>query len=95
MKKVTFGPRPSAPGGNPDQWVAAQPQPAEPMKRLTIDIPVSLHRRVKTACVSENLVMAEVVRKYLEKRFPEPEPTPTPEPAGAPTSTETQKDGSP
>jgi putative addiction module component (TIGR02574 family) len=43
---------------------------AEPVKRLTIDIPVNLHRRVKTACAMDNLVMADVVREMLERRFP-------------------------
>ena len=42
----------------------------EPMKRLTIDIPVSLHRRVKSLCGAEGLQIANVVRGMLEKRFP-------------------------
>ncbi|OWK46460.1 hypothetical protein FRUB_00159 [Fimbriiglobus ruber] len=46
----------------------------EPVKRLTIDIPESLHRRVKTACAIEDLVMADVVREMLDQRFPEPKP---------------------
>ncbi len=42
----------------------------EPMKRLTIDIPLSLHRRVKSQCGEEGLQMADVIRGFLEKRFP-------------------------
>lgn len=40
------------------------------MKRLTIDVPISLHRRVKSRCTLENLVMAETIRELLEQRFP-------------------------
>jgi hypothetical protein len=45
----------------------------EPMKRLTIDIPLSLHKRVKSQCANRGTTIAEVVRKYLEKTFPDPE----------------------
>ena len=84
MKKVTFGARPPAAGklANPDDWVAntsdAQVAPTAPppgatpekIKRLTIDIPLSLHRRVKTGCAREELVIADVVREFLDHRFP-------------------------
>jgi hypothetical protein len=80
MKKVTFGARPPAAGklANPDDWVAntsetqvAPPAPPpEKIKRLTIDIPLSLHRRVKTGCAREELVIADVVREFLDQRFP-------------------------
>src|SRR5512135_1007981 len=46
----------------------------EPMKRLTIDIPLSLHKRVKSQCANRGTTIAEVVRKYLEKTFPDLEP---------------------
>jgi hypothetical protein len=44
--------------------------PAVKMKRLTIDIPDSLHRRVKSRCGQEGWKMADVVRDLLENRFP-------------------------
>lgn len=71
MKKIDFGPRPTTmkPVRNPDDWVLARGRPAEPTKRLTIDIPASLHRRVKTACAIEGLIIADVVRQFLESRF--------------------------
>jgi hypothetical protein len=72
MKKIHFGgKRPSTqpPTGEIDQWVAHQ-SAVEPMKRLTIDVPMSLHRRIKSQCALENLVMADVVRELLERRFP-------------------------
>jgi hypothetical protein len=35
-------------------------------KRLTIDVPVELHRRIKMACASRDLEMATWIRKLLE-----------------------------
>ena len=81
MKKVTFGSRPTAavPGTlSADEWVSDR-EPPGPTKRLTIDIPLGLHRRVKTQCAAEDLKMADVVRELLERRF-QPSPardTPT------------------
>ncbi|HEY1271512.1 MAG TPA: plasmid partition protein ParG [Gemmataceae bacterium] len=67
MKKVTFGGKPTSGriANSPDEWVSG-----EPTKRLTIDIPLSLHQRVKSQCALEGANMAEVVRGLLEKRFP-------------------------
>ena len=42
----------------------------EPMKRFTIDVPLALHRRVKTACAQRGLKMADVLRELLEREFP-------------------------
>ena len=96
MKRVAFGSKPSttARPGSADDWVLDRERAAEPLKRLTIDIPESLHRRVKTACAMENLVMADVVREMLERRFPPPKPASPPAPHPAP-DTETQKHDSP
>lgn len=49
---------------------AAQPASSEPMKRLTIDVTDSLHRRMKVACATRGLKMADVMRELLEKEFP-------------------------
>jgi hypothetical protein len=67
MKKVTFSGKPSAnrTPTSPDQWVSG-----EPMKRLTIDIPLSLHQRVKSRCALQGEKMADVLRGLLEQRFP-------------------------
>ena len=78
MKKVTFGgKRPSVSlTGNVDDWVMNREaeqidtKPREAMKRLTIDVPLSLHRRIKSRCAIDNLIMADVVRDLLEKQFP-------------------------
>lgn len=72
MKKVTFGGRPSTIAGlNADSWVQNREiESKESMKRLTIDVPVSLHKRIKSSCALQDLVMADVIRDMLEQRFP-------------------------
>jgi hypothetical protein len=49
--------------------VAAPVVPAEPMKRFTIDVPLSLHRRIKTQCAMRGDKMADVIREMLEREF--------------------------
>lgn len=43
---------------------------AEAVKRLTIDVPENLHKRIKTACAMRGTKMADVIRDMLEKEFP-------------------------
>ena len=45
--------------------------PAEPMKRFAIDVPASLHRRVKAACTARGLKVSSVLRDLLEREFPD------------------------
>ncbi len=72
MKKVAFAAKPVANGlhRTADEWVGMVAANAEPMKRLTIDIPLSLHQRVKSQCALQGLKMADVMREMLEQRFP-------------------------
>ena len=44
--------------------------PAEPMKRFTIDVSESLHKRIKTQCAGRGVKMADVIRELLEREFP-------------------------
>ena len=62
-----------------DAWVQTRdaehrevpaPEPAESMKRFTIDVPVSLHTRIKTQCAMRGVKMADVLREILERDFP-------------------------
>ena len=88
MKKVSFGAkRPTRTAtNNIDAWVENRevlpqiPVLREPMKRLTIDVPIPLHKRIKSQCAMDNLVMADVIRDLLEHRFP---PVPTEREQGA------------
>jgi hypothetical protein len=72
-KKVTFcAKRPSSQlASNVDDWVLDRESTnQEPMKRLTIDVPLSLHKRIKSQCSMQNLAMADEIRELLERRFP-------------------------
>jgi hypothetical protein len=40
------------------------------MKRLTIDVPLSLHSRMKAGCALRGTKMADLVRELLESEFP-------------------------
>ena len=78
MKKVAFSAaRPSKlTAANADSWVESRKgEGKEPSKRLTIDVPVSLHKRIKSQCAAEDTLMADVIRGLLEKRFPESKET--------------------
>ncbi|HEY4311646.1 MAG TPA: plasmid partition protein ParG [Pirellulales bacterium] len=73
MKKVSFSSKPSAEATSrlsPDRWVNDHDATTESTKRLTIDVPQSLHTRVKSQCALQGLQMADVVREMLERRFP-------------------------
>lgn len=72
MKKIDFGgkPSPRPDQTSPDKWVADRlAKPVEPMKRLTIDVPLSLHQTVKSQCAIQGKNMADVIRDLLEQRF--------------------------
>jgi hypothetical protein len=77
-KKVLFGAKPTAVEKplNIDQWVETRsiepvvisepaPEP-EKNKRLTIDIPESLHRSFKSKTVGDGKQMADIVRTWIE-----------------------------
>ena len=71
-KKIAFGTKPtSKPVQAPvDTWVesraAGEP---EAMKRLTIDIPESLHRTIKSQCAMRGAKIADEVRELLLKKY--------------------------
>ncbi len=79
-KKVSFTTKPGAGAGvrSPDQWVSERTNATAPTappiptatKRLTIDVSIDLHRRMKVQCAARDEVMADVVRELLERHFP-------------------------
>ena len=83
MKKVSFSSRRPSEEANVaakiDHWVnnrnspMPEPKSQEPMKRLTIDVSVNLHRRIKSQCALKNLRMADEIRDLLERHFGERE----------------------
>lgn len=69
-KKIAFGAKPSAQPANPDQWVKDRAaQEKEPTKRLTIDIPESLHRAIKSQCAARGTKIADEVRELLLQKY--------------------------
>lgn len=72
-KKVSIGAKPTskpAPAAA-DAWVEnrAPAEGPEPMKRLTIDVPASLHRAIKTQCAARGTKIADEVRELLMKKY--------------------------
>ena len=58
----------------PEEWIEKRDKsaaPAEPTKRLTVDIPQSLHKRIRLACIERDKVMADAIREILQKAFPD------------------------
>lgn len=68
-KKISFSVKPGAARtdtAKADDWVNHR---TEAMKRLTIDVPVSLHTRIKSQCALRGVKMADEIRELLEKHF--------------------------
>lgn len=60
------GSDPEAPGSIRD----TQNAPAqEPLKRLTLDIPESLHRAIKAQCAADGTKMVVEIRELLEQKY--------------------------
>ena len=77
-KSVPMGKRPTATTAatsEGDNWVGAADMPAvnaiqrEGVRRLTIDIPVSLHRAIKAQCAAHGQTMAEELRGLLFQKY--------------------------
>lgn len=68
-KTVKFGAKPNKTVVTPslDTWV--EQRNVEGTKRLTLDIPASLHTRIKTSCAARGLKITDEVRELLEKHF--------------------------
>jgi len=73
-KKVAFSAKPqptNTAGANADQWVTSKREgKGERMKRLTFDVPASLHARIKSQCALRGVKMNEAITGLLEKHFP-------------------------
>ena len=71
-KKVTFGMKPTpqaSAAAIADQWVESRS--TETIKRLTLDIPASLHTRIKSTCALRGVKMADAIRELLDTHFHE------------------------
>ncbi|HEM8497989.1 TPA: hypothetical protein U2Q01_004546 [Burkholderia multivorans] len=75
-KKVSIGTKPTnkpAPAAA-DAWVESRSSGDEPeaMKRLTIDVPESLHRAIKAQCAMRGTKIADEVRELLLQKYGNP-----------------------
>ncbi|MES2298643.1 MAG: hypothetical protein V4582_16480 [Pseudomonadota bacterium] len=74
-KKVTFGTRPTAretpPAPAGDDWVTNRSEGGapEPLKRLTFDVPESLHTAMKIDCARRKVKMGHEVLALLEAKW--------------------------
>ena len=72
-KRVSIGTKPTnKPAAPPaaDAWVENRsPETPEVMKRLTIDIPESLHRNIKAQCAMRGTKIADEVRELLLQKY--------------------------
>ena len=57
-------------GGEPKEKQAAEKKPKIVMKRLTMDIPMDLHQRIKIGSAKRGISMVKEIRRLLDKEFP-------------------------
>ena len=73
MKKISIGTKPTAKTtqASADAWVESRSHGdgPEPLKRLTIDVPESLHRSIKTQCAMRGTKIADEVRELLIQKY--------------------------
>ena len=62
-KKINITKRPTP--SKIDSWVSG----GEPRKRLTIDMPESLHCAIKSQCALRGVSMADEIRELLQKQY--------------------------
>ena len=62
-KSISF----KRPPATADEWVGQKPK----LKRLTIDVPETLHRRIKAACAVRGETMNDALLRLVESGFPE------------------------
>ena len=70
-KKVTIGGRPSkSKAAAAEQWIKTRETARadeEPLKRMTFDMPESLHKALKLYCVEHGTKMSNVLRELIEQ----------------------------
>jgi len=69
-KKVAFGTKPAktaTPAADANQWV--ERRETEPTKRLTLEIPASLHKKIKAKTAMRGTTMIAEITALLEERY--------------------------
>ncbi|WP_317993692.1 hypothetical protein [Bartonella gliris] len=71
-KKIKIGTKPTnkSTAVTVDAWVESRKGSVDKsMKRLTIDVPESLHRLIKMSCASRGTKIADEVRELLSQKY--------------------------
>ncbi len=70
-KKVAIGAKPTAKPqpATSDAWVNDRKTDEERTKRLTIDVPASLHAQIKASCAMRGTKMVDEITAILEDKF--------------------------
>lgn len=71
---VSWGAKPSrkaAATTSPIEKFVNQAKGGEAVKRLNLNIPATLHARIKAKCALDNREMTDVLTQLLERHFPE------------------------
>jgi len=70
-KRITLGPKPNKVlSSRADVWVRNRSTDTEePIKRLTIDLPISLHSKIKATCAMRGAKMVEEIRELLIQKY--------------------------
>ena len=65
-----------------EDWVSHREisEPVQELKRLTIDIPKSLHTAIKTSCATRGTKMADEIRELLGQHYSPTNETPVAKP---------------
>jgi hypothetical protein len=73
-KKISIGTKPTAKPqpASSDAWVNDRKPDEERTKRLTIDVPASLHARIKASCAMRGTKMVDEITVLLEEKFSQP-----------------------
>ncbi len=73
-KKITLNTKPSKKQEvSADDWVESRTtEENEPIQRLTIDIPVSLHRAIKAQCAMRGKKIVQEIRELLIQKYGKP-----------------------
>jgi hypothetical protein len=68
MPKKVVMPQPCPVAATPDDFVTHKSEleaPTEATKRLSVDVPVSLHKRLKIVCANREINMADAMRDFI------------------------------
>ena len=71
-KKVIIGAKPTTGSEQATEaWVENRATPKEtvPTKRLTIDVPIDLHGKIKAACALKNVKMVDDINRLLVNEY--------------------------